>query len=311
MADGDSIISLGELSKPATVLIEKISDAIGGVFQPFQIKRIARAEAEAALIRAQGQIEVSELQRRAMQRFIAEEGIKQQNIESITSQAIPQLEDRANPQNMNADWIANFFDKCRIVSDGEMQQIWAKVLSGEANSPGKYSKRTVNFLGSLDKGDAVLFTSLCGFAWSFGDILCLVYDETDAIYTDAGINFRALSHLDDIGLVSFQGLAGFRRVDLPKRVKVYYYEEPLMIEFPENSKNTISTGKVLLTQIGHQMAPICGSAPVPKFLDYVLENWRKQNLVLSCPYPRECAPDPAGSEAAELGKQEKNSIRNR
>ena len=30
-----SLINLGELSKPAAVLIEKISDAVGGVFKPY------------------------------------------------------------------------------------------------------------------------------------------------------------------------------------------------------------------------------------------------------------------------------------
>jgi hypothetical protein len=29
-----SLINLGELSKPATVLVEKISEAVGGVFKP-------------------------------------------------------------------------------------------------------------------------------------------------------------------------------------------------------------------------------------------------------------------------------------
>ncbi len=40
----NSIINLGELSKPATVLIEKISDAVGGIFKPYQIIRAAKAE---------------------------------------------------------------------------------------------------------------------------------------------------------------------------------------------------------------------------------------------------------------------------
>jgi hypothetical protein len=48
------LANLGDLAKPATVLIEKISDAVGGVFKPFQIVRVARAEAEAELIRAEG-----------------------------------------------------------------------------------------------------------------------------------------------------------------------------------------------------------------------------------------------------------------
>jgi hypothetical protein len=47
MSDSGSIVNIGDLTKPATVLIEMISDAIGGVARPWQILRVARAEAEA------------------------------------------------------------------------------------------------------------------------------------------------------------------------------------------------------------------------------------------------------------------------
>jgi hypothetical protein len=46
MGEGSSLINLGDLSKPATVLIEKISDAVGALYKPRQIKRLAQAEAE-------------------------------------------------------------------------------------------------------------------------------------------------------------------------------------------------------------------------------------------------------------------------
>ena len=78
---GGGFINLGDLSKPATVLIEKISDAIGGIFRPYQIRRIAQAEGEAEKIRTLSQIEITDLQRRAIQRFVVEEAKKQQNIE--------------------------------------------------------------------------------------------------------------------------------------------------------------------------------------------------------------------------------------
>ncbi len=206
MSEGNSLINLGDISKPATVLIEKVSEALGGYFKPHQIKRVAKAEAEAEIIRAQAQIEVTDLQRRALGRFVVEEAKKQDNIEKITEKAIPQLEDSATPQDVEDDWITNFFDKCRIISDDEMQSLWAKVLAGEANSPGSYSKRTVNFLGSLDKADAHLFSSLCGFGWFLGDVVPLIYSSEEPIYNYQNINFNTLSHLDDIGLVSFNAL---------------------------------------------------------------------------------------------------------
>ena len=154
----NSLVNLGNLSKPADTLIKKVSAAVGVIFKPYQIRRIAKAEVEASLIRAEGEIQITDLHRRAMHRFIKEEAKKQDNIETITSQALPLLEDASDPDAIEDDWVTNFFDKCRIISDHEMQTLWAGVLSGEANAPGTYSKRTVNFLSDLDKSDAMLLT---------------------------------------------------------------------------------------------------------------------------------------------------------
>jgi len=61
MTENPSLVNIGELSKPATVLIEKISDAVGGIAKPWQIRRVAKAEAEADKIKAIAHIEIDEL----------------------------------------------------------------------------------------------------------------------------------------------------------------------------------------------------------------------------------------------------------
>lgn len=124
---------------------------------------MAKAKAEAAVTKAQNEIEITELHRRAANRFIEEEAQRQKNMEDITTKALPQLNPEANPDSVENDWLVNFFDKSRIVSDDEMQGLWSRVLAGEANIPGTYSKRTVNFLSDLDKAEAELFAKLCGF----------------------------------------------------------------------------------------------------------------------------------------------------
>jgi hypothetical protein len=156
----DPLAKLGEVTKPATVLIEKISDAVCGVFKPYQIIRVAKAEAEAERIRTESKIQVTDLHRRAMLRFLEEEAKRQLNIEKITRTALPFLEEKSSPENVEDDWITAFFDKCRIVSDEEMQALWSRILAGEANNPGTFSKRTVNLLADLDKSDAEEFASL-------------------------------------------------------------------------------------------------------------------------------------------------------
>jgi hypothetical protein len=287
MPEGNSLINLGDISKPATVLIEKISDAISGYCKPYQIKRVAKAEAAAEIIRAQAQIEVTDLQRRALVRFVAEEIRKQDNIENITRKAIPQLEESSRPQDIENDWIVNFFDKCRIISDQGMQSLWAKVLAGEANSPGTYSKRTVNFLGTIDKTDAEDFTSLCGFGWFIGDIIPMIFDSHEPIYNKQNINFNTLTHLDNIGLVTFNSFGTFKRTALPRRLRILYYGIPLNIEFPKEKDNDLQFGLIRLTAMGQQLALICGSKPVDGFQDYVIKRWLQDGLILSSPYPKQ------------------------
>jgi hypothetical protein len=279
MSSQNPIISLGELSRPATVLIEKISDAVGGLLKPYQLIRVAKAEAEAERIRAEGQIQISDLHRRAFYRWLDEEAKKQRNIEDITRQALPELKEESQPEKVEDDWIANFFDKCRLISDGEMQQLWSRVLAGEANAPGTYSKRTVNFLSSLDKTDAALFTQLCTFGWIIGDLVPLVYDVFAEAYLRHGIGFNTLSHLASIGLIQFHNLNGFLRLWLPKLATVSYYGQCVQLRFSSDANNRMDIGKVLLTKIGQELAPICGSKPDQEFFNYVLNIWKQRGYI--------------------------------
>ena len=271
----NDIINLGTLTKPADTLVKKISNAVGVLFEPRQIIRVAEAKAEAAKIEAQSEIEITDLQRRAARRWIGEEAQRQRNMESITAKALPQLNENATPSSVEDDWIVNFFEKSRIVSDNEMQELWSRVLAGEANDPGTYSKRTVNFLSDLDKGEAALFTKLCGFVWVVGNLVPLVFDVQTEIYNKHGINFVALQHLDSIGLVKFEFLTGFLRQDIPKRFTVNYYGRPLNLEMSKDADNSLAIGTTLLTRTGNELAPICGSKPVEGFLEYVKDHWKQ------------------------------------
>lgn len=270
-----SLVNLGNLSKPADTLVKKVSAAVGGVFRPWQIERVAKAQAKADLIRAQSEIEITDLHRRAMHRFVEEEAQRQNNMEDITEKAFSKLDDDSDPSKMDDDWVTNFFDRSRIVSDDEMQELWAKVLAGEANAPGTYSKRTVNFLSDLDKRDAELFQNLCSFGWIVGSFTPLVFDSQADIYNQKGINFNSLTHLDSIGLIQFQNLAGFQRTGLPKSFQVYYCGQPITLEMPEQEGKDLPIGKVLLTQVGKELVPVCAAPGVDGFIEYVKKQWSK------------------------------------
>lgn len=108
MSEGHSLINLGDISKPATVLIEKISNAVGILYEPRKIKNLAKANAEAEKIKFLGQLELSDLELRSINRFVTQEAKKQQNIESITAQAIQELPCDSNTEALEEDWITHF-----------------------------------------------------------------------------------------------------------------------------------------------------------------------------------------------------------
>jgi hypothetical protein len=218
-----------------------------------------------------------------MHRFLEEEARKQINIESITEGALPLLEEKSAPQNIADDWITNFFDKCRIESDSDMQQLWSRILAGEANNPGGFSRRTVNLVSDLEKSDAELFANLCCFGWMYENVWPLLYplvfDVRDEIYNQWGIYFGNLGQLESLGLVQFDNTGGFVLSKQQKQITVSYFGSKVQLIFPNDVDNQFDLGTTLLTKAGHELARVCALQPIGGFLEYVVKHWEEQNLM--------------------------------
>ena len=283
-----SLVNLGPYSKPVDTFIKKVSGFIGGAFEPNQIKRVAKAEAEAAVIIAESEILISDLQRRAAHRWLKEEERHQRNMEEITTKAIPLLKDDADPAAMEDDWIASLFDKSRNVSDSEMQVLWARILAGEANAPGTFSMKTINILSSIDKTDAKAFAKLCAFVWvleleSEIEFVPLVLDVNAAIYGKYGIDFVTLCNLESMGLLFLDQMAdlGFfpdrtcPRPESPKKWIARYQGRQLLLDLPKNANKSVRIGHTFFTRTGKELFRICESKPVDGFFEYISEEWKQ------------------------------------
>ncbi len=281
MSENNSIINLGNLTKPATVLIEKVSNAVGVLYEPRRIIKKAEAEAEVAKIKALAGIELSEIEERGVLRLIHQQTRKQENIEKITAKAARSLPPDAKTEYLEEDWVAHFFDQCENVSDEQMQSLWSSLLAGEATKPGTYSKRTVDFVASMDKKDADLFTSFCQFTWMIDTPTPLIFDQENEIYTNQGINFISLKHLDAIGLISFESTSSYRKLGLPKQAVIFYFALPTLIEFQIDDNNEMKTGKAIFTKAGMELVNICGAKRNQQFYEYTTEQLAKQGITLS------------------------------
>ena len=170
----ETALAIAATSPVGIALVNRISDAVGWYFVPRQIVRRAEAEAQAELIRVRAEesaaeIDIDKLIERAEFRSTIEKIVQQTNFEAIVAKALLQLSDSASPDRMDQDWLWNFFDRCRYVSDDDMQEMWARVLAGEANLAGSYSRRSVNIMGDFDTHGGDMFSTYCRFIGVLGE----------------------------------------------------------------------------------------------------------------------------------------------
>lgn len=101
---------------------------------------------------------------------------------------------------LNDEWIALYLDNVKNISDENMQEIWSKILSGEINKPGTFSKRTLDTINKISKNEAMLFQEVQPYIFRGEDNLR--YIPKFGFLENYGINTSKILLLKDMGLVA-------------------------------------------------------------------------------------------------------------
>ena len=98
------------------------------------------------------------------QRIDFQECKRQANIVSTIQEAASNLGEREVPNHEpDPDWTARFFDCVQDVSSADMRMLWSKMLSGEVESPGRTTLRTLESLRNLTSREARIFNEVCKY----------------------------------------------------------------------------------------------------------------------------------------------------
>jgi hypothetical protein len=284
-----TLIDIGKLAEPAKVLLEKL--AAGGwlLFEPHQIRRVAKAEVAARRIRTLGDIEIAADEDRVLKRLARQAQREQLNIEKIAAGAVTLVEPTATPGEIDDDWLALFFDRAKLVSDEEMQSLWSRLLAGEANSAGRFSRRTLQLVGSLDKRDAHLITALFRYQWTMTGMtpVIVIMGLNNDVFARNGIDFNALTNLDALGIVSFNPTTQFR-VYLPSHtMRASYFGTLYDFEVPPASRAQLPVGVAMPTVHGLELATICGATAVDGYVEQCASEWVKFRVTLQRVDPKQ------------------------
>lgn len=170
-------------------LLKMTTSGIGAVAAPILARWRARAQADALRIEAAGKADAMsliasaqaeaadklamipssaqtdlEIRREIEARLTFQEEKRQHNIESVVRGAAGELgEKKVDDNDIDHDWTATFFSSVQDVSSEKMQDIWAKILAGEVESPGATSMHTLSILKSMSQKDAELFQRVSSF----------------------------------------------------------------------------------------------------------------------------------------------------
>lgn len=95
------------------------------------------------------------LAQRSERRLQMQRERQQFNLESIMALALEYCTDQISTQDVDPDWFQQFCELVLEISNKSMQQLWAKILAGEIESPGKFSLKTLHTLKRMSYKEAL------------------------------------------------------------------------------------------------------------------------------------------------------------
>ena len=267
MIDESSAKALSAISAPVKALIEKFS--IGRLYDHVYISKMNKAENKGRIRDAQTDLEIA--------RIKAEEMLvnEQINVNAVVSMAAQLLPPSARPEEVDKDWVSRATDKMKVVTDADMQTLWAKIVAGEAESPGRFSYRVLEEVSMLSKSEAKSFTELAGYVWTWRQL------NRPIVVTNEPNHdlWRPNSPLRNTNLIkyTYPVRTTYHAKDdaVGATICMEYHGRPCFVKLNQN-RATFSEG-IDLTAIGEVLFPLCGGGPIAGEYERVVERWKGES----------------------------------
>ena len=245
------------------------------------LKIIAKAQSEARqrylVTRDEEARKTGEINRHDITQWIEfQEGKRLANIRSVVGDAAEMLADKkVADHEPDPDWTARFFNCAQDISSEDMRKIWAKILAGEVERPGKTSLRTMETLRNMTKRDAELFERIAGFIIGSEFIF---YNYNDTSY--GAIDFDDILHLEDCGLIKAQGLIRKIRWKNEENPVFTYRDGALMITGDPIAGKTLEIPVCAFTTAGKELSQVVQGTKQMEYLQYFSRFLQSRNCQL-------------------------------
>ncbi|HJA28427.1 MAG TPA: DUF2806 domain-containing protein [Candidatus Olsenella pullicola] len=139
---------------------------------------------------------------------VANEFGRSENLSSCLSFAQDVVGDDFDASGIDHGWFLKWSGHASEQCDDEMRVIWGKLLAGELEQPGTYTKRAMSILSDMSRDEALVFSRLCS-ASIFANpqsnrslVAVLRKDNAGGTYNDGLIKVEDLDTLSSLGLIT-------------------------------------------------------------------------------------------------------------
>lgn len=278
--------------QPTMKLLEMCGNAIGTVYEPRHICKLADAEAykvkqlSAAIsesntlpiVYENGNIsmntsDINDLAKRAEYRANYQMLREQYNIESVVGKAYLELVDapEVTSDPIDEDWITRFFSIVKDVNNEEMQYVWGKILSGEIKKPKSFSLRTLETIRNLSQSDAEIFQKIIPLVLEDEENAFILSDND--FLSEHSIRFDMLSELNECGLIATEGgmISITFEVNECKNAKLTHKTGEIVMMTKTGANASCDFGIYSLTRAGKELYKILEFTPDEEYLNKVVE----------------------------------------
>lgn len=290
------------LVSPCEKLIGAVQSAIGKAYEPRHIKKMADAKAYEIATVGNALRESSDIPivynksdvlmdttdwdlfvKRTQNRLAYQELRKQANIEAVVDQTYRLLDGQAEVDNtpVDEDWMQRFFDSVQDVSNEHMQAIWARILAGEINHPGKVSMRTLDVIRNINKEEAETFQRVMPFIL-FGANNYFVIKNED-ILAHYGLTYSDILLLDECGFINATGFVSVG-VEIVDEDTAYLHSSEMLLVFHHGNekKLKVTLSVYPVTKAGIDLLQVLGTEPSQDYFEdisaYVVRQYKKDGL---------------------------------
>lgn len=218
------------------------------------------------------------LLQRTGERLVHEELQKQTNLEQILEKTesliINDVKNSTDEsQSLDKDWLMYYSENACKVSDEQMQNFWAKLLSGEIVNPGTFSKRTIDALLKLSSNEANLFEKICGYVLETRGGNFLINDQYFENISD--LSYSNIMRLDECGLLVASGMNRMK-LQADKNQAIPIISNNMFIKGSVSEKISVEWQAFPLTTTGIELMKITFNETPKYYLKTLIEYLKKK-----------------------------------